>query len=93
MGLPTAEFVLHSLCIGGVIFLSAGEASADAVQREGRWKSDLCKGYVRSHGVDAKAVSDMLADADAQPALQTGQRTVWGFNGGHKIEMQRKVTD
>ena len=28
--------------------------------------------------MDAKAVLDMLADADAQPALQQGQRTVWG---------------
>ena len=41
---------------------------ADVVHREGRWKSDAYKGYVRSHGVDAKAVSDMLADADAHLA-------------------------
>ena len=38
---------------------------ADVIQREGRWKSDAYKCYVRFHGVDAKAVSDMLAEADA----------------------------
>ena len=39
------------------------------------------KGYVRSRAVDAKAVSDMLVDADSQPVLQPGQRTVWDING------------
>ena len=33
------------------------------------------------HGVETKAVSDLLADADAQPALQPGQRTVWYISG------------
>ena len=62
--------------MGGATFLSARGASVDVVRREGRLKSDAYKRYVRSHGVDAKAVSDMLADADAQ----SGQRTVWDIN-------------
>ena len=33
--------------------------------------------------MDAKVVSDMLADADAQPALEPGQRTVWDINGSY----------
>ena len=40
-----------------------------------------CKGYLRSHGVDDKAVPDTLADADAQSALRPGQRTAWDING------------
>ena len=43
--------------------------------------SDAYKGYVRFRAVDAKAVLDMLADADSQPVLQPGQRTVWDING------------
>ena len=45
------------------------------------WKSDICKSYVRFNGVDAKAVSDMLADVDAQPTFQSGQRTARDSNG------------
>ena len=81
VGLPATENSLHSLRIWGATFLSPRGASADVVQREERRKSDAYKGYVRSHGVDAKAVSDMLADAKAHAALQPGQRTVWDING------------
>ena len=42
---------------------------------------DAYKGYVRFRPVDAKAVLDMLADADLQPVFQPGQRTVWDING------------
>ena len=63
-GLPADEYVLHSLRIGGATFLSAGGASVDVVRREGRWKSGAYNSYVRTHGGDAKAVSEMLADAD-----------------------------
>ena len=78
--MPADEYALQSLHIGGTTFPLAG-GSVDVVRREGRWKSDACKGYVRSHGVDAKAVSDMLPDADAQLALQPGQWTAWDING------------
>ena len=64
-GLPAAGYALHSLRIAVATLLSAGGASADVVQRQGRWKSDTYKGYVRSYGVDPKALSDMLADANA----------------------------
>ena len=80
-GFPADEYALHSLRIGGATFLSAGGTSVDVVQREGRRMSDAYKGYVRSRAVDAKAVSDMLVDADSQPVLQPGQRTVWDING------------
>ena len=80
-GFAADEYALHSLRIGGATFQSPGGASVDVVQREGRRMSDTYKGYVRSRAVDAKAVSDMLADADSQPVLQLGQRTVWDING------------
>ena len=69
-GLPATEYALQSLRIGSATFFLVGGALADVVQREGRWKANTYKDYERSHGVDAQAVSDMLADADAQPALQ-----------------------
>ena len=75
-GLPADEYALHSLRMGGATFLSAGGASVDVVRKKGRWKLDAYMGYVRSHGEDAKVVSDMLADADARPALQSGQRII-----------------
>ena len=81
MGFPADEYALHSLRIGGATFQSPGGVSVDVVQREGRSMSDAYKGYVRFRAVDAKAVSDMLADADSQPVLQPGQRTVWDING------------
>ena len=56
-----------------------GGASVGVVRREGRWKSDAYK--VCAHGVDAKVVSDILADTDAQPALQPGQKTMRDING------------
>ena len=80
-GFPADEYALHSLRIGGATFRSAVGASVDVVQREGKRMSDEHKAYVRSRAVDAKAVSDMLADADSQPVLQPGQRTVWDING------------
>ena len=81
MGLPADEYALHSPRIGGATFLSAGGgASVDVVRREGRCKSDAYEGYGRFHGMDTKVVLDMLVDADAQPALQQGQRMVWDVN-------------
>ena len=68
-GSSVAEYALHFLRIGVTTFLSVGEAS------------DEYKDCVRSYEVDAKAVYEMLAGADAQPALQSGQRTVWDING------------
>ena len=79
MGLSAAEYALHSLCIGRPTFLSAGRASADVKQRE-IWRSDAYKGSLRSHGMGAKAVLDMLTDGNAQPASHPGQKTVWDNN-------------
>ena len=58
-----------------------GEASVNVVQREEKYKSDAYKDYVRPHRVDAKAMSEMFADADAQLTLQPAQGTVWDING------------
>ena len=80
-GLLAAKYALHSLRTGVATFLSAGGGSADVVQREGGCKSDAYKGYVRSHVVDAYAVSDMLTNTDTKQDLQPGQRTVWDNNG------------
>ena len=80
-GFAADKYALHSLRIGGATFLSPGGASVDVGQREGRRMSDAHKGYVRFRAVGTKAVSDKLADADSQPVLQPGQRTVWDING------------
>ena len=42
-GFPADEYALHSLRIGGATFLSAGGASVDVVQREGRRMSDALR--------------------------------------------------
>lgn len=34
---------------------------------------------IRSHGVDGRDVSDMLADLDTQSALRPVHKTVWGL--------------
>ena len=78
-GLPADEYALHSLCIGGATFLSAGGGVGRCSGE--RRKMEVGCIYERSHGVDANAVSDMSADTDAQPALQPGQKTAWDING------------
>ena len=55
-GFQADEYALHSSRIEGATFLSAGGASVDVVQREGRRMSDACKGYARSRAMEAKAV-------------------------------------
>ena len=52
-------YALPPLRIEGATFLSTGEAPADEVKRRGRYMSDECKGFVRSHVADVKAVSDI----------------------------------
>ena len=78
-GLPADEYALHSLRIGGATFLSTGGASVDVVQIEGRCKSDAYKRYVRSHGVDAKAVSNILADAGRAAGHAAGPKDNVGY--------------
>lgn len=80
-GLQAAEYAVHSLRVGGTTYLSAGGATADIVQREGAWKSDAYKGYVRSQGVGAQVVSNMLADVKNQPASQPSQRKERDIDG------------
>ena len=72
--LPKAEYALRFLRIGGAIFLSAGGSI-------GRCSSERREIDVRSRGVGAKAVLDMLADVDSQPALQRGQSTMRDTDG------------
>ena len=45
VGLPPAEFTLHSLQIGGLTHLSAVGQSGELLQKEGRWKSGAYKSY------------------------------------------------
>ena len=46
-GANPIDYALHSLRIGGATQLSAGRISSDLLQKEGRWKSDAFKAYVR----------------------------------------------
>ena len=77
-GVRADEYALHSLRIGGATHLSAGAASPEMLQREGRWASDAYKAYVRSHGKDASWVANVMAQLGMGSGIQTGQGTDWG---------------
>ena len=67
------NYALHSLRIGGATHLSAGGASSEVLQREGRWASDAYKAYVRSHGKDAGWVASVMARDGLGIGIQPGQ--------------------
>ena len=77
-GVRAEEYALHSLRIGGATHLSAGGATPEVLQREGRWASDAYKAYVRSHGKDASWVADVMAREGPSTGTQPGQGTEWG---------------
>ena len=77
-GVRAEEYALHSLRIGGATHLSAGGATPEVLQREGRWASDAYKTYVRSHGMDASWVADVMAQERISGGIQPGQGTEWG---------------
>ena len=77
-GVRVDEYALHSLRIGGATHLSAGGASSETLQREGRWASDAYKAYVCSHGKDASRVANVMAQEGMGDGIQPGQGTHWG---------------
>ena len=77
-GVRADEFALHSLRIGSATHLSAGGASPETLQREGRWASDAYKAYVRSHRKDASRVANLMAQGMGN-GIQPGQGTDWGL--------------
>ena len=77
-GVRAEEYALHSLRIGGATHLSAGGATPEVLQREGRWTSDAYKTYVRSHGKDASWVASVMAREGSSGGVQPGQGTEWG---------------
>ena len=76
-GLPPAEFALHSLRIGGATHLSAAGVSPEVLQKEGRWKSDAFKSYVRANDANCALVSEVMADKRRGGSRQPGQDTEW----------------
>ena len=74
-GVRADEYALHSLRIGGATHLSAGGASPETLQREGRWASDAYKAYVLSHGKDASRVANLMAQGWRGNGIQPGQGT------------------
>ena len=77
-GVRAEDYALHSLRIGGATHLSAGEATSEVLQREGRWASDAYKTYVRSHGEDAGWVASVMAQEGLGGGIQPGQGAKWG---------------
>ena len=79
-GVRADEYALHSLRIGGATHLSAGGASPETLQREGRWASDAYKAYVRSHGKDASPVANVMVQEGMSNGIQPAeeQGTDWG---------------
>ena len=76
-GVRADEYALHSLRIGGETHLSAGGASPETLQREGRRASDAYKTYSRSHGKDASWVATEMAQEGMGNGIQPGQGTDW----------------
>ena len=72
-GVRADGYALHSLRNGGATHLSAGGASPEALQREGRWASDAYTAYVRSHGKDASWVANVMAQEGMGNGIQPGQ--------------------
>ena len=77
-GVRADEYALHSLRIGGATHLSAGGASPDTLQREGRWASDAYKAYVRRHGKDASWVANVMAQEGMGNGIQPRKRSDLG---------------
>ena len=80
-GVCVEDHVLHSLRIGGATHLSAGGATPEVLQREGRWASDAYKSCVRSHGKDAGWIASVMARDGLDNGIQPGQGTEWGKVG------------
>ena len=57
--------------------MSAGGATQEVLQREGRWASDAYKAYVRSYGKDADWVASVMARDGLGNGIQPGQGTEW----------------
>ena len=76
-GVRADKNALHSLGIGGATHMSAGGASPQTLQREGRWASDAYKAYVRSHGEDASRVANYMAQDGMGDGIQPGQGADW----------------
>ena len=77
-GVRAEEYALHSLIIGGATHLSAGGATPEVLQREGRWASNAYKTYVRSHGKSASCVASVMAQEGIGGGVHPGQGTEWG---------------
>ena len=69
---------LRFVYIGDAMHLSAWGASPETLQREGRWTADACKRYVRSHGKDARYVTNVMALEGMGDGIQAGQGNDWG---------------
>ena len=72
-GVRADEYALISLRIGDATHLSAGGASPETLQREGRRASDAYKAYVRSHGKDASRAANVMAQEGMGDGIQPGQ--------------------
>ena len=78
VGVRGDEYALHSLRIGSATHMSAGGASPETSQREGRWASDAYNAYVRSHGKGASRLANLMAQEGMGNGIQPGQGTEWG---------------
>ena len=58
--------------------MSAGGATQEVLQREGRWASDAYKAHVRSHGKDAGWVASVISRDGLGNGIQPGRGTEWG---------------
>ena len=77
-GVRAEEYALHSLRIGGATHPSAGGATSESSQREGRRVSDAYKAYVHSHGENAGWMASVMAQEGMGSRIQPRQGMKWG---------------
>jgi len=76
--LDPKEFALHSGRIGGATRLAAMGVPDWMIQKEGRWKSDAYKIYVRGNMDQPAVVSGALEARPREFERQQGLGTRWG---------------
>lgn len=77
-GLPASGYAWHAIYIGAPPLCRwKGLRRMNVVQEQNRWEPDVHEEYVRSHGVDAPTVSDMLVYTHTQLVAKPGKGLEW----------------
>lgn len=89
-GIDPQEYTLQSLQIGGGTQFSAGGASLDIAQKEGRWTWDTYKLYVRKNSDSTQRASGAVENAPVRGEKQPGEGVVWSWPWFYRWTRRRK---